>query len=131
MKIRIVVDANPIMAALLGGISREIFFDRKFEFVTTKFTLTEVEKYVPWVSKRSGVNERMIRFALSLLPISTYEEEAYQKDMEEAEKLIGQRDKKDVPILALALTTGCPLWTHDKDFENIDRIRLVKTKDLL
>ncbi len=42
MNITIVVDANPIIAALIGGSSREIFFDRRFEFITTEFTIEEV-----------------------------------------------------------------------------------------
>ena len=35
---RIVVDANVILSALLGGSARFVLFDRRFEFVTAEFT---------------------------------------------------------------------------------------------
>jgi len=40
-----VVDAQPFFAALLGGAARKIFFDPRFRFITTDFTLGEVKKY--------------------------------------------------------------------------------------
>jgi predicted nucleic acid-binding protein len=45
MKIVIVVDANVILSALLGGSARFILFKTEFNFVTTKHTLQEVKKY--------------------------------------------------------------------------------------
>ena len=53
--IRVVVDANVILSALLGGSARFILFDPRFEFVTAEFTLEEVERYIPRVSEKSGV----------------------------------------------------------------------------
>ncbi len=37
--IRIVVGANVILSALLGGSARFVLFDPRFEFATTQFTL--------------------------------------------------------------------------------------------
>lgn len=54
MRITIVVDANPILSALLGGYARRIFFNKHFEFVTTEFTLAEVKNYLPLVAEKSG-----------------------------------------------------------------------------
>ena len=34
MRLRIVIDANIVISALLGGKSRFILFDPKFEFIT-------------------------------------------------------------------------------------------------
>ena len=61
MRLRIVVDANILISALLGGKPRFILFDPKFEFATNKFTLKEVEKYVPLISEKSGVPKREIK----------------------------------------------------------------------
>ncbi len=44
MKIRIVVDANIIISALLGGKPRFILFDSKFESITVQFTLKKENK---------------------------------------------------------------------------------------
>ncbi len=131
MKITIVVDANPVVSALIGGISREVLFDHRFNFITTNFTLQEVMGYLPMISKKSGVDIGKISLALSLLPIANYPKSFYQKSIQEADKLIGDIDKKDVDILALALSTNSPIWSEDKDFESIKGIILLKTKDLL
>jgi len=71
MKIKIAVDATPIISALIGGISRNILFGHKFNFISTEYTLKEVEKYAFLISKKSGVNEKEIKEALSLLPVKT------------------------------------------------------------
>ncbi|WP_457555604.1 PIN domain-containing protein [Candidatus Pyrohabitans sp.] len=46
MKLQIVVDANPIISALIGGASREVFFRRTFKFATSEYTLKEVRKFI-------------------------------------------------------------------------------------
>ena len=52
MKIIIAVDANIILSALLGGKPSIILFNHKYEFTTTEFTIGEVEKYLPKLSKK-------------------------------------------------------------------------------
>lgn len=47
MKIKIVVDTNIIVSALLGGKPRFILFNPAFEFVIAEYTLKELEKYIP------------------------------------------------------------------------------------
>lgn len=42
--------------------------------------------------------------------------EVYGDFEEEARKRIAARDPEDWPILATALTLGCPIWTEDTDF---------------
>jgi len=131
MKITVVVDANPIISALIGGASMGVLFDRRLRFVTTGFTLSEVEKYLPTISRKSGVSEHRIKLALALLPITAYTKETYTGSTQKAEMLIGGKDSKDVEILALALELKAPLWSEDKHFEDITGITLLKTKDLV
>jgi hypothetical protein len=50
MKITIAVDAQPFFSALLGGAARKIFFDPRFRFITTDFTLSEVKNQNPYVA---------------------------------------------------------------------------------
>jgi len=54
MKIRIVVDANIIISALLGGKPRFILFDPKFEFITT--SLWSEDKDFEKVRKEVKIN---------------------------------------------------------------------------
>ena len=131
MKITIVVDANPIISALIGGVSREVFFDHRFNFTTTNFTLQEVKEYLPMISEKSGVDVKKVSLALSLLPITTHPKSFYKNNIQKAEELIGPIDEKDVDILALTLSKKSPLWSEDKDFELVQGITLLKTKDLL
>ena len=129
MKITICVDANIIISALIGGVARNILFDSKFDFITTEFTIKEVRKYLPMIEKKSGVDAGKIEFALSLLPIKVHPGEHYSDKVKEADELIGEIDKKDVDILALALKFECYLWTEDGDFKTINKI--IKTKDFI
>ena len=131
MKVTIIVDANPIIAALLGGTSRSIFFEKRFRFCTTEYTINEVHKYIPYIAEKSGLGNKFITYALSLLPIQPYPKEFYKDTIGKAERLIGRIDKKDVDILALVLKLRAPLWSEDRDFEKIGEITLLKTKDII
>ena len=58
MKIKIAVDATPIISALIGGISRNILFDRRFNFISTDYTIKEVRSHITLISEKSGINEK-------------------------------------------------------------------------
>lgn len=132
MKIRIVVDANILISALLGGKPRFILFDPKFQFVTAKFTLKEVEKYIPEISEKSAVSEEEIKTAISLFPLQVLSEDYYRDYLIEAKKLIREIDPEDADILALYLKEKTFLWSEDKDFEKVcPKINLLKTEDII
>lgn len=60
MRIIIAIDANIIISALIGGVARLILFESKFEFITTEFTISEVRKYLPRLSKKFGIDQRKL-----------------------------------------------------------------------
>ncbi len=129
MTIQIVVDANVIISALIGGSTREILFDHKYDFLTTEFTIQEVETYIPEIAKKSGSDEKFVRETLALLTLTIKGKDFYEKSLGEAEKMIGEIDEKDVEILGLAIETKNYLWSQDKDFEKAGYEKLLKTKD--
>ncbi|MBI2043768.1 hypothetical protein HYT24_00185 [Candidatus Pacearchaeota archaeon] len=131
MKIKIAVDATPIVSALIGGVSRSVLFNRRFEFISTEYTFEEVKKYTGIISKKSGVSADEVRKALNFLPIRVYPKKHYKKDIQKANKIIGKIDKKDADILALGLKEKCHIWSEDKDFRNNKEIMLIRTKDLI
>lgn len=134
MKVTIVVDANVILAALLGGSARFIIFRANFNFVTTEFTIAEVEKYLDLVSEKSGVDKKEILYALNLMPLQIYSQSFYQKEIKSARKIIGHIDPKDTDILSLALKLNTYLWTNDKHFDKIKNqtnIHIIKTENLI
>ncbi len=130
MTIEIVVDAKIIISALIGGSSRKILFDHRFRFMTTKFTVGEVVKYIPEISRKSNTDEKFVLETFKLIPIEILEEDYYINNIEGARKLIQDIDRKDVHILALALETENYPWSEDKDFEKAGYKKLLKTKDL-
>lgn len=128
--IRIVVDANIIISALLAGSARFVLFDSRFEFVTAEFTLGEVIRYLPTIAEKTNVSFSELNQALSLLPIVIYAREYYSRELFKARKMLREIDPDDADLLALYFTEGVYLWSEDKDFEKIvPSIRLLKTKD--
>lgn len=123
----LVVDANPMLSALLGGQAREIFFDRNRVFFSPQATLFEVEKYLPFVARKVGRSELELFREFELLPITAVQPETYESELPRATELIGWRDAKDVPVLALALRLRCPIWTEDRDFKK--SIRDLRLRD--
>ncbi len=132
MKNKVIVDANIVISALLGGKSRFIIFDSRFEFIASDFILREVRKYIPLISKKSGTTRDEIEEAISFLPLLVVNEYDYQDYIFQAKELISNIDKNDVEVLALYLAKGDFLWSEDKHFEAVDyKLNILKTKDFL
>ncbi|MFM9964701.1 MAG: PIN domain-containing protein [Planctomycetaceae bacterium] len=127
----LVVDANPLLSALLGGQAREVLFSGKIVFYSSQHTLFEVAKYLPIVAKRIGRSESDLWREFQLLPVIAVQPREYDSELPRAMELIGQRDPKDVHVLALALRLGMPIWTEDRDFEGLPHVSIHKTSDLL
>jgi len=127
----IIADANIILSALLGGKSGIILFDARFQFVTTFHTINEVKKYIPRFARTLSVPEDELYAMLAVLPIFVYDDPWYQSGIAEAERIIGHIDAKDVPLLALALQLGVPLWSQDKHFKKCGYLKIMKTEDFI
>jgi hypothetical protein len=97
---RLVADANPILAALLGGVARRIFFETNIqEFAVPEATLREVQGYLPHMALKVGVKRGVIEYALDLLPLRAYAPRTYRHAIPEAIHRIGERDAKDADVL--------------------------------
>ena len=115
---RLVVDANPMISALLGGAALRAFWnDAVKEWATTQFTVNEVLSYLPRLARKIHVPKEMLRLELELLPLTIYKRESYRDLISEAKRRIAGRDESDVDLLALALKLDYPIWTNDQDFE--------------
>ena len=131
MPARLVVDANPILSALLGGNARRVFFESGAEeFAVPEFVLGEVRGYIPVLSSKTELDPSVLDFLLTLLPLSPYPASVYRRSIPKAKVLIGRRDPGDVDTLALALHLDLPLWTNDRDFEHTG-VSLYTTRQLL
>lgn len=131
MKIIIVVDANIILSALLGGKPSHILFDGRFQFITSEFTISEVEKYLPKFARKINISQKELKEILEELPLLIYERDFYKENLKEAKKMIGGIDEKDIDILALSLEFETYLWSQDKDFETAGYLKLLKTYNFI
>jgi predicted nucleic acid-binding protein len=127
----LVVDANPVVSALLGGVARTIVFSRSFDLYSTQHTMFEVARYLPLLARRLKVAEIDLLREFQLLPIIACQPDQYGSHIAEAERWIGGRDSRDVPILALTLCVKVPIWTEDRDFDGIPAISIRRTADLI
>jgi len=131
VKIIIVVDANIILSALLGGKPSSILFDGRFQFITSEFILKEVKKYLPRVEKKLEVPKEKLTSLLEDLPLRVYDRNFYRDQLPIAKKMISHIDKKDVDTLALALKLETFIWSQDKHFESSGYTKLLKTYDFI
>ncbi len=120
---KLVVDANPVLSALIGGRAKDVFLSPHIgELVTTRHTLGEVERYIPELAKKpriaaAGVAQADLWAAFAVMPLTVYLREHYWKTLPEATGRIADRDPADADLLALALMLNAPIWTNDNDFE--------------
>lgn len=128
---KLVIDANPIISALLGGAALKAILSPKInELVVTEKIMAEIRKYIPFIAKKVKKTAYWIDLHLSLLPLTNYSQKFYAEKIEEAKLLVGRRDPKDIDTLALALKLGYPIWTNDKDFEETN-VKIYTTARLL
>ena len=58
-------------------------------------------------------------------------EEYIHKKLDEANKILGKIDPKDVVFLATALSiSDSVIWSDDRHFEKQDKVKVLKTGDL-
>ncbi len=117
---KLAVDANPILSAIIGGKARSVFLNAaRTSFYTTLFNFKEVEKYIPILASKRSLPLDDLYLALSTLPVSVCDVEFYKNALKKAESLIGDRDPDDIHLLGLALKLSCPIWSNDKDFDDV------------
>lgn len=131
MAMKMVIDANPIIASLLGGKASDIVACDKFEFCSPQFALFEVEKYIPLLARQLNRPEPEVRTAFHQLPIVPFQPVTYDDSVSRASAIIGARDKDDVPVLALALELQIPVWTNDRDFFGLSDVQVYSTEDMI
>lgn len=128
---KLAVDANPVLSAIIGGNARAVFLSAEhILFYTTAFNFKEVEKYIPVLSSKKDIPIDDLFLALSMLPISVCDTEFYGDKIKNAQSMIGERDPDDVHLLALSLKLCCPIWSNDRDFEELG-VKVYTTPDLI
>ncbi len=127
------IDSNRAIAGLLkDSTTREILFDKTFEFVAPEYIAEEIFKHHSTTVKKSGLTEKEFRILLalvveniSIIPYSGYKEFIPKMGAE-------IKDPKDVPYLAVCLATNAEgIWTHDLHFREQKKAKVFTNIDLL
>ncbi|HEX3577665.1 MAG TPA: PIN domain-containing protein [Thermoanaerobaculia bacterium] len=107
-----------MLSAVEGRAARRVFQEPALLVVTTEENIAEVLEYLPEFVGRSGFSEESLREILAALPLEIFAKSAYATHVLEAQSLVGKRDPDDVPLAALALKLGIPVWSNDRDFDD-------------
>lgn len=134
-RMRLVIDTNILIAAFLkASITRRLLLHPHIQAFTADYSLEEFFYYQPLILKKAKYSKEYFEgLSQIILPkIKILPEEAYEKKIETATRMIGGVDEKDIPLLALALTiTNDGIWTYDHHFNAVkDRIKIWNTKEL-
>lgn len=116
----LVLDANILIRLVLGRRVRELVVSHvdTVAFFAPRECFDDARRYLPGLLSRRGVDPAPALEVLDRFEgvIQVLDEPAYEGARGEALARIASRDEHDWPILAAALTLGCPIWTEDQDF---------------
>ena len=116
----IVLDANILIRAVLGKRVRELIVDNAdaVQFFSPDVAYADARKYLPGLLEKRGVKSEPAMAVLDALEsmVCPLELGVYEGFKTQALQRIAMRDADDWPILACAMTIGCPVWTEDADF---------------
>ena len=116
----IVLDANILIRAVLGKRVREQILANAdhVKFYAPAVAYVDARKYLPALLEKHGIDSKLALAVLDSLVaiVQSVEEDLYDGMRQAALQRISMRDADDWPVLACALTLGCPVWTEDADF---------------
>lgn len=116
----IVLDANILIRAVLGRRVRELILENAatVKFFAPTVAYDDARKYLPALLAKRGISGGAALAVLDCLEsvVQSVDEELYSAMRQQAMLRISVRDIDDWPILACAMSLGCPVWTEDADF---------------
>jgi predicted nucleic acid-binding protein len=116
----IVLDANILIRAVLGRRVRELIFEHaaSVQFFAPDAAYADARKYLPALLAKRGIKSAAAMNVLDTLEsiVRPLEFDQYAGLRRQALERIAMRDADDWPVLACAMTIGCPVWTEDADF---------------
>jgi predicted nucleic acid-binding protein len=116
----LVLDANILIRAVLGkrvGQPIEQYVG-DVDLFAPDTAFVEAEEHLPQLCTKRGLplDKAMAVYDSLCTLVEELPEPMYSKQEAEARARIERRDADDWPVIACALTLGCPIWTEDRDF---------------
>jgi predicted nucleic acid-binding protein len=130
----VVLDANVFVSALLkDSMTRRILISSGNVYLFPEIILEEIESNRGELLEKSGLESDVFSGLINKLLeyVCIIPTDALTPYREDACRIIGDIDVKDVPYIAAALAfEGSLIWSNDRHFERQDKIKIIKTKDL-
>jgi len=136
-KIRVVVDTNVLMSALLknNSFTAKLLRSEFFDIYYPEDGLREIEYYKKYIiSKRErALQKQSFEYVLKFIlePIHIIPSELYSQKIKDAYEEMKGIDEKDTPFLALALQLNCSIWSDDRHFKQQSIAKVYTTKEIL
>ncbi|MFH1054450.1 MAG: PIN domain-containing protein [Candidatus Woesearchaeota archaeon] len=131
----IVVDANIIIAALLGSRGTlTLITSQNHRFYAPRWIVEEIQKYKGSICDMISLSSKEFdeNFDALLVFINILDSFEYELFMEKAKKVMDQRDWKDSDYVACALAVNADfIWTNDKDFSAQDIVSTRTTDEFI
>lgn len=132
---KIVVDVNIILSALIrDSITSKIILKSKLNLYFPKPSLDKIKKYEKHILKKSGLNEASYTCILTDLfkYVQLLSADEIKQNWDEAKRVMEHIDEEDVVFIAAALSLkDAIIWLDDSDFEKQNKIKIVKTRDMI
>ena len=116
----VVADANVLLSAVIGKAALRVFTQFDIAVHVTQFNCNEVAEYLPHMAHKYGMSVELVELQWKLLPMRVHSVAEYRRRLPQAISDISHRDAEDAHALALARLLALPIWSNDKDFENLD-----------
>lgn len=127
---RLVIDANVLMAMLISGSRKSVLLD-EVELFAPEFLLGEIWEHEWEIQQKSKLSIEDVRLALEILAskINFIPWVEFALFIPKSEKVCPDPD--DVEYFAVALSLGCPLWSNDKALQRQKAVKVLSTSELL
>ena len=130
---KFIIDSNRVIAALLkDSTTREILYNRCFEFIAPEFVKEEISKYRTELIKKAKIKSEEFDILLSLFfeRITLIPKKEYEAFLKKLKSKIS--DSKDIPYLACCMAIkALGIWSHDPHLKDQDRVKVFTNIDML
>jgi predicted nucleic acid-binding protein len=116
----VVADANALLSAIVGKAALPVITEFNIETQVSQFNVEEVAEYLPRMSKKYGLPVALVELQWKLLPLHIHTVSDYESLLPRAIADMKRRDPEDAHPLALARSLAIPIWSNDRDFDNVN-----------
>ena len=132
---KVILDVNVILSALIrDSTTRKIILNSEFDLYFPEPSLHKIRKYKSYILEKSGlIEEEYDKIIATLFKyIKLVPTEEIEKNWHEAKKIMEHIDPEDVVFVATALSiSDSVIWSDDRHFEKQDKVKVLKTEDMV